>query len=163
MSILFYIICFLSQVQSAQLAHLVKAFIGKHWDLGSNPRSPHIISIILFNPFPCSASFSDPSYTQRLCLPCVSNGQSSGYYQPSTIRISQSFSTWFKKSAKGLLLLGQNSSSHLLNWGQHPPWFAYSFLSFHFLFVLFILINSSKTIFIKTKKSENHKIKICFI
>ena len=34
------------------------------------------------------------------------------------------------------------------------------FFLFIFLFVLFILINSSKTIFIKPKKIRNHKIKI---
>ena len=53
-AILFYIFCFLFHEQRALVAHLVKALDGKHWDLGSNPRSPQFASIILFNSFPCS-------------------------------------------------------------------------------------------------------------
>ena len=42
-------------IQNAQIAQLVGRWLGKYWDLGSNPRSPQIISIILFHIFPCSA------------------------------------------------------------------------------------------------------------
>ena len=158
MLILLYIVYSPFYVQSAQMAHLVKAFIGKHWDLGSNPRSLHIISIILFNPFPCSASFSSPSYTQRLCLPCVPDDPSSGQ-EPRVHGILQSTRKHvIQKVRKGPHSNGLNSSNHLLNWGQHPPQFAFCFLFFSlfflFIFVLF-LIKFIKTIFIKQKSEKS--------
>ena len=106
MSILFYIICFLSYIQSALVDQLVKALAGKHWDLGSNPRSPHITSIILFDLFPCSfhpndhhTSNASACHVSPMIHPVARNQESMEYS-------SQRVGMWSKKSASGLIQMG---------------------------------------------------------
>ena len=69
--ILFYIISFSYDIQSALVDQLVKALVGKCWDLGSNPRSPHFISIVLFKLFQCSTRSKSSPCTQYQDLPSV--------------------------------------------------------------------------------------------
>ena len=63
-----YIISFLCYLQTRAMDQLVGRWLGKRWDLGSNPRSPQIISIILFQMFPCSARPRAHHASQRLGL-----------------------------------------------------------------------------------------------
>ena len=51
-----YNYCFPFTLQTRCLAQLVEDVYCKHWDLGSIPRSPHILNDFCFNTFTCSAS-----------------------------------------------------------------------------------------------------------
>ena len=68
MLVLFYIICLPFPIQTRTLAQMVGTRLGKRWELGSNPRPPQIISIILFHMFPCSARSRAHHASQRLGL-----------------------------------------------------------------------------------------------
>ena len=99
----------------------------------------------------CHASQEIHLMVRSLSPPCILS-------QPCAYKSEKS--TWPSfKWAQFLLILPPD-------WGQHPPLvcISFSFSLFFYLFVLFILFNSSKLIFIKyKKKSESHKIKIYFI
>ena len=146
--------------QSNTLGLLVAALSHKHWDLGSIPRSPPF-SILFCFPYFCAAYLSGTTIQLYLWARHMSqemNPRANTGSPPCTL-VSRSTRV-LEKSTKGLNSLGL-IADHTSKIGVNTPhWFAYYFLSFHFfyLFVLFILVNSSKLIFIKyKKKTENHK------
>ena len=138
-------------LQTNALGWLVDALSFEHWDLGSIPRSPPF-SILFCFPYFCEAYLSGTTIQLYLWARHMSqemNPRANTGSPPCTL-VSRSTRV-LEKSTKGLNSLGL-IADHTSKIGVNTPhWFAYYFLSFHFFysFVLFILANSSKLIFIK--------------
>ena len=125
-----------------QFGWVVGALACEHWDLGSNPRSPHITSIILFNLFLRSAHSKGSPYTQYKGLPSVLKEASEGQNGRSMERPQSTMHTRAEKSTKGLKSLGLIATIIPPNWGQHPPSVCISFLFPIFFIICFNLIIS---------------------
>ena len=133
MSILFYIICFLSYVQSAQMVQLVKALAGKHWDLGSNPRSPKT----LLNFF---SRYSHAALQARtiICFQISNAKWPTRQIQWLRLKVHhEPWSTntrWILKVNEAAYVWAQTIATQTPSLGPIPPEFA----PFYFSFIIFL-------------------------
>ena len=84
-----YYICCLLYVLVRFTAQLVEDVPCKHWDLGSIPRSPHIIHSFCFNPFPCSVHPKVYHASSHVSLPSGLDHSSNGFRRKSRMYPSQ--------------------------------------------------------------------------
>ena len=137
-----HIICCPLNIQMRALAQLVGEMSCRYWNLGSIPRSPHIIHDFCINTFPCSFPQIFHHASQRLGLPSVSDDQSNGHNVNSMIHTQSTTCTQAQKVKKGLYSVGQIASKKPPKRARHPPWFAsiFNFYLFSFLIILIVLI-----------------------
>ena len=123
-----------SILQTRIMAQLVGNVACKYWDLGSIPRSPHIIHNIFSNTILCS---NHPVVHPK---PHASASQVSLNFHP----VAKRWGTWYSpvkqhahdswKSTRLGLLMGQNSLTQTSTLGQHTP-LVCIFILFSFLFL----------------------------
>ena len=105
------------------------------WDLGSNPRSPQIISIILFKVIPCSIVKNRPPCDSSAKMPCVSQQQSNGLEQMTTVHLVNMCHREVKKSNELEMSMG-HSFNNTPQFQPNTPsiWFIIFFSFFLFYF-----------------------------
>ena len=139
-NICFLYIIFIVQLyyKRAWMAQLVGNVAGRYWDLGSIPRSPHIIVDFCFKTFTCSNDSMVHHAPPCASLPSGHDAQSSGQEMESMVCSSQWTCTRSGKSTRPCANGPEFLKVHL-HMGQTPPWFAIFFL-FLYSFILFLLI-----------------------
>ena len=116
-------------------AQLVESNAGKPWDLGSNPRSPHILVIFLCNTFRYSTSPDvHHTFTIQACHTATKIKSKARMRGPSYTSIDHA--TRALKSQPGQASMGQIPADHTSKWAYKPPMFA-----FFSLFLLFFSIS----------------------
>ena len=132
-----YNICVPYNKQRARLAQLVGNVDNRYWDLGSIPRSPLFLNIVLFNVFPCSVPFRSPPCTLRSSWPRVPQHQSNGHDLESTMDISQTCHTRAEKVKQGQESVGLIACYKPPKGPTNPPLFVFSSLYSFPFFILF--------------------------
>ena len=94
--VLYYIICVPLHNKRAQTAQVARHSLGKRWDLGSIPRSPHIFHIFSLNMFLCSTSSKVHHARSHSSLPRAHELQSKGCKRNPTMYVSQCTYTWLE-------------------------------------------------------------------
>ena len=123
------------------MVQLVERALGKHWDLGSIPRSPPFLNIFWLNVIPCNTHPRAYHAASCLYLPRVSKDESKGQYRISIMGISQTCHSHPRK-VKGASFKWAKSAGKYLQIGVNTPhWFALYFFILFIFSILFVLLS----------------------
>ena len=125
--VLYYIICVPLHNKRAQTAQVARHSLGKRWDLGSIPRSPHLIHKFCFNVFQCSARPKVHHTRSRSGLTRTPDVPSNGQIMQSMVRSFNHPTHDPKKSSEALFWWAKIASKKPPKWARHPQCLYYIF------------------------------------